>query len=159
MIHRQWKSLVVQLMQSAPLALDWPSVRTVRVLRSHTQYVGVNSCLAFAPDGSTFVTTAMGDNTARVWCTRDYSYLHTLTGHARWLRSCVFAHDSSTLVTTSEDRTARVWCTRDWSHLHTLTGHSHGVRLCVFAPDGSTLVTASCDNTARVWCTRDWSHF
>ena len=120
MMRRQWNSLVNDLKQRAPLALDWHSVRTVRVLRGHTASVG--SC-AFAPDGSTLVTTST-DSTVRVWCTRDWAHLHTLTGHTDDVTSCVFAPDGSTLVTTSGDRTARVWCTRDWSHLHTLTRHT-----------------------------------
>ena len=119
-MRRQWNSLVHQLMQHAPLALDWRSVRTIRMLRGHTG--GVRSC-AFAPDGSTLVTTS-DDKKARVWCTRDWSHMHTLTGHTGGVLSCVFAPDGSTLVTTSNDDTARVWCTRDWSHLHTLTGHT-----------------------------------
>ena len=102
-MRRQWNSVVHQLMQSAPLALDWRSVRTVRVLRGHTD--NVSSC-AFAPDGSNLVTTSF-DNTTRVWCTRDWSHLHTLTGHTHRVRSCAFAPDGRTLVTTSEDATAR----------------------------------------------------
>ena len=98
-----------QLMQRAPLALDWLSVRTVKVLHGHTNQV--MSC-AFAPDGSTLVTTSI-DNTARVWCTRDWSHLRTLTGHTREVRSCAFAPNGSTLVTTSSqlswDETSRVW--------------------------------------------------
>jgi WD40 repeat protein len=145
--RRQWNSLANQVMQRAPLAFDWPSVSTVRVLRGHTK--PVDSC-AFAPDGSTLVTTSH-DETARVWCTRDWSHLHTLTGHTSTVRSCAFAPDGNTLVTTSLDKTARVWCTRDWSHLHTLTGHTDYVNSCVFAPDGSTLITTSDDCTIRVW--------
>ena len=91
-------------MQRAPLALDWPLVRNVRVLRGHTSIVF--SCV-FAPDGSTLVTT-MEDNTVRVWCSRDWSHLHTLTGHTWYVRSCAFAPDGGILVTTSYDATVRV---------------------------------------------------
>ena len=144
-MRRQWKILVHELTERAPMALDWRSVRTIKVLRGHTDCV--RSC-AFAPDGSTLVTTSE-DNTVRVWCTRDWSHLHTLTSHTRGVRSyvtsCAFAPDGSTLVTTSNDNTARVWCTRDWSHLQTLTGHTSFVMSCVFAPNVSTLVTTSID--------------
>ena len=105
MICRQWNNLAHKLMQRAPLALDWPSARTLRVLRGHTY--AVSSC-AFAPDGNTLVTTSQ-DETARVWCTRDWSHLHTLTGHTNWVWSCTFAPNGSTLVTTSYDGTSRVW--------------------------------------------------
>ena len=77
MRRRQWNSLVRTMMQRAPLALDWRSVDIVRELRGHTDCVRV--CM-FAPDGSTLVTTSY-DRTARVWCTRDWSHLHSLTGH------------------------------------------------------------------------------
>ena len=104
-MRRQWNSLGHQLMQRAPLALDWPSVRTVKVLTGHI--FEVISC-AFAPDGNTLVTTSH-DDTARVWCTRDYSHLHTLSGHTESVMSCTFAPNGSTLVTASEDGTRRVW--------------------------------------------------
>ena len=100
-MRRQWNTLGHQLMQRAPLALDWPSVRTAKVLTGHTAYghpTWVTSC-AFAPDGNILVTTSF-DGTAQVWCTRDWSHMRTLTGHTNMVSSCAFAPDGTTLVTT-----------------------------------------------------------
>ena len=104
-VSRQWNSLVKDLMQRAPLALDWHSVRIVRVLRGHTDLV--RSCV-FAPDGSTLVTTSF-DMTACMCCTRDGSKVQTLTGHTNWVSSCAFAPIGNTLVTASHDGTIRMW--------------------------------------------------
>ena len=104
-MRRQWNNLVHELMQRAPLALDWRSMCTVRVLRGHTDHV--LSC-TFAPDGGTLVT-ASNDKTARVWCTRDWSHLHTLTTHTAHVNSCAIAPNGSTFVTTSDDHTIKVW--------------------------------------------------
>ncbi|MDX1981627.1 MAG: WD40 repeat domain-containing protein [Bryobacteraceae bacterium] len=63
-----------------------------------------------SPDGR-FLTTAGGDEMARVWNLDTGELVFTLNGHTKKVNSAVFSEDGNWIVTASDDGTARIWDT------------------------------------------------
>ena len=59
------------------------------------------------------MVTSAFEGGVRVWRTRDYSLLNTLTGHEGKISSCDFAPDEKRVVTCAFDRTLKVWAHED----------------------------------------------
>ncbi|WP_395845873.1 CHAT domain-containing protein [Cystobacter fuscus] len=138
----EWRQDVVDLLQ-LPM--------TTAVLEGHSGYVKEAS---FSPDG-TWVVTASGDGTARVWRAdgSDKDHPLVLSGHAGPVSSAAFSPNGAWVVTASGDGTARVWRAdgSDKDHPLVLSGHAGPVSSAAFSPNGAWVVTASGDGTARVW--------
>ena len=103
--RREWQEAVDALRRRGALRLHYEDLRVVAECIGHTEPVEV---CAWAPDGSTLVTTSW-DGTARVWSAGDWSCLRTLTGHKLKVLGCAWAPDGSTLATASLDNTTRIW--------------------------------------------------
>jgi CHAT domain/WD domain, G-beta repeat len=105
--------------------------------------------VAIAPDG-TWLATASGDGTARLWAA-DGTPRGVLTGHHRGVLAVAIAPDGTWLATASSDGTVRLWAA-DGTLRATLTGQGGGSVLAVaIAPDGTWLATAGLGGTVRLW--------
>jgi WD40 repeat protein len=103
-----------------------------------------------APDGS-WLVSADGDGTVRIWDAATGRERAALTGHTRLLRAVAVAPDGSWLASASDDATVRIWDTATGRERATLTGHTGTVTAVAVAPDGSWLASASWDGTVRIW--------
>jgi hypothetical protein len=61
-----------------------------------------------SPDGK-YLTTAGGDDVARVWSLDTGELIHSLRGHNRKVTTAVFSEDGQWIVTASHDGSARIW--------------------------------------------------
>lgn len=133
--------------------------RAVGVLNGHDAAVG---CLQMgrrgAGDSSPVVATGSEDETARVWDLRMFSCVHTLRGHADWIRQVAF--DTRTVVTASCDCTLRLWDLASGECRGVLTGHTGSVDAFAFASSSSgsgsgsasgELISGSADATLIRW--------
>ncbi|CAM9575668.1 unnamed protein product [Ectocarpus sp. 6 AP-2014] len=59
------------------------------------------------------LVSASFDSTAKVWSTRDWSLLRTLSGHEGKVTGCDVSPDERKIVTCSFDRTVKVWAHQD----------------------------------------------
>eukprot|EP00903_Cladosiphon_okamuranus_P016638 g15346.t1 len=59
------------------------------------------------------LVSASFDSTAKVWSTRDWSLLRTLSGHEGKVTGCDVAPNERKIVTCSFDRTVKVWAHQD----------------------------------------------
>ena len=70
--------------------------------------------------------------------------------HNDIVRSAVFSHDGTKILTASKDRTAVLWDLQG-NKLKIFRRHYHFVNSAVFSPDDNKILTASSDNTAVLW--------
>jgi WD40 repeat protein len=107
--------------------------------------------VAIAPEGS-WLATAGGDGTVRIWDSVTGAERHTLTGHTVSVQAVAIAPDSRWLATAGSDHTVRLWDPITGAQRRTLTGHSGSVQaVAITTPDGSWLATDSDDYTVRIW--------
>ena len=104
----------------------------------------------YSPDGKR-IATASADNTAKIWDSKSGVLLHTLEGHADWVRIANYSPDGKRIVTASRDGTAKIWDSESGTLIHTLEGHSWYVSTVTYSPDGKRILTASGDKTAKIW--------
>ncbi|KAF2625002.1 hypothetical protein BU25DRAFT_493297 [Macroventuria anomochaeta] len=77
----------------------------LQTLEGHSSYV---RSVAFLHD-STWLASASGDRTVKIWDASSGTCLHTLEGHSRDVSSVAFSHDSTWLASASGDRTVKIW--------------------------------------------------
>lgn len=126
---------------------DLPHPALLRTLSGHTG--AVYDC-AFSPDGS-FIVSASGDKTLKVWNPTTGQELLTLKGHSEAVNGCDVSPNSSFIVSASEDKTLKVWDVRSGSEIFTISGHTSAVNDCAYSQDGTFIVSASEDQTLKVW--------
>ena len=103
--RREWREAVDALRRCGALRLHHEALRVVAECTGHTSMV---TACAWAPGGSTLVTTS-GDMTARVWSAGDWSCLRTLTAHTSVVMACAWAPDGSAFATVSYDNKVLIW--------------------------------------------------
>lgn len=80
-----------------------------KVLRGHTDYLGVGS-VAFSSDSRTLASTGWHeDKTIRLWDVPTGSHKLTLTGHTERISSLIFSPDGKMLASASRDGTILLW--------------------------------------------------
>ena len=126
---------------------DLPHPALQRVLTGHT--IGV-SAVAIAPDG-TWLATASGDRTVRIWDPATGQQLRTLTGHTARGSRVAIAPDGTWLATADAGDTVWTWDPATGQQLRALTGHTGRVGEVAIAPDGTWLATADAGETVRIW--------
>jgi hypothetical protein len=125
---------------------DLPHPALVRTLSGHKG--PVNGC-AISPDGS-FIVSASGDYTLKVWDATTGAQRLTLSGHTAWVAGCAISPDGKFIVSASEDNTLKVWDATTGAQRLTLSGHTSEVTGCAISPDGSFIVSAALE-TLKVW--------
>ena len=117
---------------------DAPDRAARRVLTGHTRGV---TAVAIAPDG-TWLATASGDQSVRLWDVATGRERATLSGHTGWVEGIAIARDGSWLVSVSSDRTARLWdlaTGRERAVFENMPLQMTGVAI---APDGTWIVVS-----------------
>jgi WD40 repeat protein len=132
----------------------------VGLLKGHTDLIGA---LDFSRDGKYLASG--GDNTVRIWDTRNFSGnspeaptlapLATLQGHSDGILDVSFAPDSRFVVSSSYDHTVRLWeLSADRSKAVKTTlmkKHEDVVEQVGFAPNGQYIVSGGGDVKILLW--------
>ncbi|HEX3150554.1 MAG TPA: protein kinase [Gemmataceae bacterium] len=108
-------------------------------------------CVAFSPDGKSFVTGSR-DQTVRLMELESGRTVATLE-HPGVVTGVTFSPDSRVVATASEDNHVRLWDANTGKLLFRLVHHG-GVHAVAFSPDGRCLLTGSRDRQARLWDVR-----
>ena len=82
--------------------------------------------MAIAPDG-TWLASAGGDGTVRIWDPVTGQQRAALTGHTGAVIAVAIAPDGTWLATAGDDGTVRIWDPATGQQRATLTGHTSGV--------------------------------
>jgi WD40 repeat protein/serine/threonine protein kinase len=117
----------------------------------------------FSPNG-TKVATGSFDNLVRLWDVTSGVLLHTLTGHADFVRTLSFHPDGTHLISGSADMSAQVWNVESGENVAILQGHEQTVATAQFSRDGMYVITAAApaanaapkDRAARLWNAETW---
>ena len=88
--------------------------------------------------------------TAAAYSTRERQFYTVLLNHNGAIRTAVFSHDASMILTASGDNTAKLWDAKG-KFLSELKVHTGPVNSAVFSPDGSRILTGFDDKTAKLW--------
>ena len=123
------------------------------------------TCVAFSPDGQSFVSGS-DDNTLRVWhFDASGSWLPTeLQGHTEAVTCVAFSPDGQSFVSGSDDNTLRVWhfdASGSWLPTE-LQGHTEAVIRVVFLLDGQAIISESVTGAVKCWkleITGAWIHY
>jgi WD40 repeat protein len=83
----------------------------------------------------------------QAWDAQTGRELHTLKGHARYIRSVVFSPNARRLASVADDKTVKVWDAQTGQELFTFKGD---VRSVAFSPDGHRLASGSNDGTVTI---------
>ncbi|KAI6645902.1 WD repeat, SAM and U-box domain-containing protein 1 isoform X2 [Oopsacas minuta] len=137
--------------------LDHSNVKLSREFKGHGSDI---NCVQFHPIHS-FLFSCSGDKTCRVWNVPDElqsldeesatSNSSILTGHTKYINSCVISAHYNTLFTASTDGTIRVWDLMKMECTGVIKGHKGVVQCLALSPDEGRLVSGSGDSTIRVW--------
>jgi len=121
-------------------------------LEGHTNWV---QYAAFHPNSS-WVATAAGDGTAKVWDLTTGEELFTLSGHKGFVHRLTFSPDGRRLATASQDGTARIWNTEPQADGEMFTFASSGtidVMDMELSPDEQKVALGNNGGPATVWDT------
>jgi WD40 repeat protein len=126
--------------RSARGAVPWLRTRT-RLPESEalrltlTGHTGPVFGCAVSPDSS-FVVSASGDQTLKIWDVARGKERLTLKGHTGPVRACAASPDGSFVVSASADTTLKLWNPASGEDLRTLQGHTREVVACDVSPGG-----------------------
>jgi WD40 repeat protein len=138
--------------QPLAIVVDVDSGAKLFSLEGHVwQIMGI----AWSPDGS-WIATASGDSTVRIWNAATGQLRFTLFGHAGDVTAVDWSPDSAHVVSGGADGTARLWEVTDGGtrELLSLSAQDtrNGVPGVAFSPDGDRVMAGNLDVTAvKVW--------
>ncbi|KAJ9471043.1 putative WD repeat-containing protein [Diplonema papillatum] len=121
------------------------------VLKGHT---GPVYCCAISPDRKVAITGGK-DGVARVWNSKEGSWLFDFQRHAHYILCCAISPSGKIAATGSFDGVVLLWEVATGKILHTIKDHLDRVYDIKFSPDGTVIATASCDRKVRVYRAAD----
>ena len=131
-----------------------------RITKKFSFSLGPISSFAYSPNGK-LIAIAGGDTEDSIWRKRKSGVELwrpdseqtpiKLIGQQGRVRSVVFSHDGTFLVTGGEDGAVRLWDTTTGKELKKVGGHNGAVTAVTFSPDGKILATGSDDTTILLW--------
>ena len=107
-------------------------------------------CVAFSPDGQTFVTGGVSDQVC-FWDAATGNLQRTITARQGSVFALAISPDGKRLATSGGDFLIKLWDTKTLRLVQTLRGHTNAVRGVAFSPDGTQLLSGSADRTLRLW--------
>jgi hypothetical protein len=154
-----WEKPFVTQRQTLESVLSRPFLTTYHPLLTNTSEVlrrtlhghtgRVHGC-AISPDG-TWIVSASGDHTLKVWDAVTGEERLTLRGHTDWVRGCAISPDGTWIVSASGDHTLKVWDAVTGEEQSELFGHASMVSGCAISPDGTWIISVSSDHTLKLW--------
>jgi WD40 repeat protein len=112
----------------------------------------VITAVAILPGGGQ-VATAGDDHVVRIWSATNGRIVHTLKGHADWVRSLAFSPDGQILASAGDDRQIMLWNVSSGKRTLVLPRHSNAIYSLAFSPDGQSLAAVGFENKV---CLYDW---
>lgn len=115
-----------------------------------TSPMGSIIAIAVSDDGK-YLAVADANCAISIRNANDDTLIHTLTGHASWVRSIAFSPDSKLLASCGDDQTVQIWALDTGECVKTLKGHANRVQSVAFSGDGEWIASASFDCSVKVW--------
>jgi WD40 repeat protein/tRNA A-37 threonylcarbamoyl transferase component Bud32 len=116
-------------------------------------------CIAFTRDGR-LLATGGADESVKIWNVSTFQLLHTLKGHAGWVRNLAISPDDRLLASCSATPDAyasdaplnevKIWDVRTGRLVQSLRGHASIVQKVVFTADSQRLISAGGDGVI-IW--------
>lgn len=156
-------ALVVLLVLAAdgaaqPAPAELPEGAVARIGRPRIRLPGAVINVAFAPKGTTFVSTGMpapgSTSPARLlvqWDAATGKPVREFGGHKGGVEAVSFSGDGSKLASGGRDFTVRIWDAATGNELRACPGHTATILAVAFSPDGKRIASESQDATLRIW--------
>ncbi len=114
----------------------------------------VITAVALAPGGK-WVAAAGDDHLVRVWSSETGRLVHTLPGHADWVRSLKFSPDAERLISAGDDHRLIEWRLSDGKQLRILAEHGEPIFAVDYSPSGTWVAAAGFEPGVRVYSSTD----
>ena len=128
------------------------TVSNVATLNNQTGHTGKVNSISFSPNRKV-LATASDDNTVKLWDTRTYKEIKTLTKGKQEVRGISFSPNGKILAVATYSNTVQLWDTSTYQVIKTLDGHKAWVQGVSFSPDGKMLASVSGDKQVKLWNT------
>ncbi|HBJ82511.1 MAG TPA: hypothetical protein DDZ88_01270, partial [Verrucomicrobiales bacterium] len=106
--------------------------------------------LAFHPDGNVLATAGY-DRAIRLWDTKSYREIQSLTGHEHHVTSLAWNPDGKRLASASIDKSIRIWNAIEGVELLRITGEFAECKHLSWSPDGKFLARGAEPYRAAIW--------
>ncbi len=135
---------------------DVESGECVQTLQEHTDWM---YAVAFSPSQSgatlddlpeTWLASASGDRTIKLWNLQSSECFRTLTGHTGWVYAMTIHPDGHLIASASHDGTARIWDVQTGECLQVLT-HEAPLWSMALHPNGHLLACSGEDEKITLW--------
>jgi WD40 repeat protein/tRNA A-37 threonylcarbamoyl transferase component Bud32 len=116
---------------------------------------GINTNIAFSPDGRHLAVGGGTNRIGTVWDVTDRRTIWVLPGPADTLPVLAYSPDGRLLAAAGVDQAVRIWDAATGRAIRTLRGHRAMLGSVAFSPDGRQLATGGNDATVKVWDVTD----
>ena len=147
------KTVVSGGRDGAVKAWDCTDPKKPKLLRSFDTQGMTPLAVACSPDGRA-IAAGLSGGTVKIWSTANGECLHSLTGHAAFVRCVAFSKDGTKLASASADSTVKLWEVDSGTCLQTLAGHKEEVNCAAFSSDGNRIVSGGSDKKIMIWDAR-----
>ena len=130
-------------------------VATGRPDATFTGSTGINTNIAFSPDGQQLAVGGGTNRIGTVWDVTKRRAIWVLPGPADTLPVLTYSPDGRLLASAGFDQVVRIWDTATGRAVRTLRGHRAMLGSVAFSPDSRQLATGGSDATVKVWDVTD----